>query len=194
LTNVPVIGFEIWPANRHTRMRWANGGGWTTEIIAEPSREHWEWRLSVAEVDTAGPFSVFPGVDRSIALLRGKGFALTVDDSDEHIIDTPFQSFDFAGDEPTSCRLIDGPVQDLNLMTTRLSVARRLDFIRIPPGSTWEFRGVDLAVVVAGRVQIGDHELGYLDSIRPTSETRPIEIASLSEAVVFATATVDDHR
>ena len=175
-------------------MRWANGGGWTTEIIAEPSREHWEWRLSVAEVDTAGPFSVFPGVDRSIALLRGTGFALTVGDSDEHIIDTPFQSFEFAGDEPTSCRLIDGPVLDLNLMTTRLSVARRLDFIHIPPGSTRELRGVDLAVVVAGRVQIGNHELGHLDAIRPMSPTRPIEIASLAEAVVLATATAHDHR
>jgi environmental stress-induced protein Ves len=194
LTNVPVSDFEIWRAAQHTRMRWANGGGRTTEIIAEPSREQWEWRLSVAEVDTAGPFSTFPGVDRSIALLTGKGFALTVGDRDEHVIDIPFQSFDFAGDEATSCRLIDGPVQDLNLMTTRLSVARSLDFIHITPRSERELCGVDLVVVVAGRVQIGHHELGYLDAIRPASPTRPIEIGSLAEAVVLATATADDHR
>ena len=186
--------YEVRCAAEHARMRWANGGGWTTEIIAEPSREQWVWRLSVAEVDTAGPFSIFPGVDRSISLLRGKGFALTVGDRDEQIIDTPFQPFDFAGDEATACRLIDGPVQDLNLMTTRMSAPRRIEFIHVPPFSQAELSDVDVAVVVAGRAQIGSHDLGYLDSIRPTSPTGPIELASLEETVVLATATTHGHR
>ena len=184
----------VWPASGHTRMRWANGGGWTTEIVAEPSGSDWSWRLSVADVDVAGPFSMFPGVDRSIALLRGNGFALTVGERDEQVIDTPFRPFEFAGDEMTTCRLIDGPVQDLNLMTTRRSVSRCLDFIHIPAMSHRLLSAVDIAVVVAGRARVGSHDLGYLDSIRPVSPTRPIEVTSSVEDVVLATATAHDHR
>ncbi len=184
----------VWSAAGHTRMRWSNGGGWTTEIIAEPSASNWSWRLSVADVDVAGPFSLFPGVDRSIALLRGNGFALIVGERDEKIIDTPFRPFEFAGDEVTTCRLIDGPVQDLNLMTSRSSISRRLDFIHIPAFSQWVMSAVDIAVVVAGRARVGTHDLGYLDSIRPVSSARPIEVASSVEAVVLATATAHGHR
>ena len=91
VTVFPAPDVEVLPASRHTRMRWANGGGWTTEIIAQPSSAHWDWRLSVADVEVAGPFSSFPGIDRSIALLRGSGFALTVGDHDEQVIDVPFR-------------------------------------------------------------------------------------------------------
>ena len=189
-----MIDFEVWPAAGHTKMRWANGAGWTTEILAEPSTNNWEWRLSVADVDVAGPFSLFPGVARSIALLRGNGFALTVGDQDERVVDVPFQPFEFAGDAVTTCRLIDGPVQDLNLMTRRTSISRRLDFIHVAPFSRHELSGVDLAVVVAGRVRIGNHNLGYLDAIRPTSPTGRLEVASSADAVVLVTTTADDHR
>jgi environmental stress-induced protein Ves len=179
-------------------MRWANGGGWTTEIVAEPPGEAWEWRLSVADVDAAGPFSALPGVDRSIALLRGNGLALTIGDRAEQIIDTPFESFEFAGDETTSCRLIDGPVQDLNLMTARGSVTRRLDFIRIPPFTRGVLEPVEVAVVVAGHARVGDHDLGYLDAIRTSPPmrpaTRPIEVNTAAAAVVLATATAGYHR
>ena len=120
--------FEVRLATGHRRMRWANGGGWTTEIVAEPSSDRWAWRLSVADVEVDGPFSLFPGIDRTIALLHGAGFALTIGGRDEHVIDTPFQPFDFPGEAATSCRLIGGPVQDLNLMSDPRSARRRLEF------------------------------------------------------------------
>ena len=177
---------EILPAEGHTRMRWSNGGGWTTEIIAVPSSRHWDWRLSVADVESAGPFSVFPGVDRSIALLRGAGFALTVGEGDEQVVDAPFQPFDFSGDASTSCRLIDGPVQDLNLMTTRSSVPRRLEFVHIAPLTEVELNDVELVVVVAGRVRLGRHDLGYLDAIRCDTHPRLVTLTAVGDDAVVA--------
>ena len=179
--------FEILPAEGHRRMRWSNGGGWTTEIIAVPSRRHWDWRLSVADVEAAGPFSLFPGVDRRIALLRGAGFALTVGEGDEQVVDTPFQPFEFSGDETTSCRLIDGPVQDLNLMARRSSVPRCLDFVHLAPLAEVKLSDVDLVVVVAGRVQIGGRDLGYLDAIRCVAHPRSVTLTGTGDDAVVAT-------
>jgi uncharacterized protein len=189
-----VTDLDVLPAARHRRMRWSNGGGWTTEIIAEPSSTHWDWRLSVADVDVAGPFSVFPGVDRSIALLRGAGFALTVGDRGEEVVDLPFHPYEFSGDEETMCRLLDGPVQDLNLMTRRGSVRRLLEFIRIPPLSTIDVSEVDLLVVVAGQIRISGRDLGYLDAIHCPSGSRPLTLKSIGDGAVVASATALSHR
>ncbi len=185
--------FEVRPAASHRRMRWVNGGGWTTEIIAEPSSDRWSWRLSVADVGVDGPFSSFPGVDRSIALLRGNGFALTVGGRDEHVIDTPFRPFQFAGDEATTCRLIDGPVQDLNLMTIRQSGPRRLDFVHVAPGAATELDDADVVVVVSGEVRIGGHRLGYLDTIRGAAPARFGALTSVGDHAVVASVVALHH-
>ncbi|MGZ4739269.1 MAG: HutD/Ves family protein [Ilumatobacteraceae bacterium] len=179
--------FEVRPAAGHARMRWANGGGWTTEIVAEPSSAQWSWRLSVADVAVDGPFSAFPGVDRTIALLRGAGFALTVCGRDEQIIDSAFRPFEFSGDETTTCRLIDGPVQDLNLMTTRQSGPRRLEFVHIAAGATEALGDIDVALVVAGEVRIEGQRLGYLDAIRCASPSTTLSLTAANDGAVVAT-------
>ncbi len=186
--------FEIRPAAGHTRMRWANGGGWTTEIVAEPSSGRWSWRLSVADVGVDGPFSSFPGVDRTIALLRGAGFALTVGGRDEQIIDDQFRPFEFAGDEATTCRLLDGPVQDLNLMTTRQSGPRRLEFVHLAPGATAELGDIDVALVVAGEVRLGRDHLGYLDAIRCASPATTLALTPASDGAVVASVAAPRRR
>ena len=56
--------------------RWANGGGWTRTLLAWPDPARWALRISVADVEQAGPFSVFPGVDRWFAVLEGDGVRL----------------------------------------------------------------------------------------------------------------------
>jgi hypothetical protein len=174
--------FEVRPAASHRRMRWANGGGWTTEIIAEPSSDRWTWRLSVADVEADGPFSLFPGVDRTIALLRGAGFALPVGCRAEHVIDAPYRPFDFPGDEATSCRLIDGPVIDLNLMSDPRFARRRLEFTHIAAGATTELAEVDAVVVVSGQIRVGNHHLDYLDTIR----SRFVALTAIGDNAVVA--------
>ncbi|MCX4689280.1 HutD family protein [Kitasatospora purpeofusca] len=100
---------------------WRNGGGVTREVAGYPAGsglDDFEWRVSLADVGTAGPFSAFAGVDRVITLVEGPGMALTVDGT-EHVVDAPFRPFAFSGDAATDCRLLGGPLVDFNVMTRR---------------------------------------------------------------------------
>lgn len=102
---------------------WKNGGGITHEILRLPDQSDWRLRLSVAEIHTPGPFSVFPGIDRLIALAEGAGFALDIDDAAPIAIADTGQFTQFSGDATTNCRLLDGTVRDLNLMTERATLS-----------------------------------------------------------------------
>ncbi len=169
-------------------MRWANGGGWTTEIIAFPHPDAWDWRLSVAEVAGDGPFSVFPDVDRTIALLTGVGFALTIDGTSERVIDEPFQPVRFDGAAVTTCRLIDGPIQDVNLMVRRGTPPLRMRFLTLEPSSPRVIKS-PIVLVVAGTVTSGVDRLARLDVLQSDDVTvdcaasngRVAIVASISE-------------
>ena len=94
---------------------WRNGGGVTRELLAWPDPADWRLRISVADIAADGPFSAFPGVQRWFVLLSGEGVVL---DFDNHGLalrpgDTPLA---FDGAAAPGCRLMDGPVRDLNLM------------------------------------------------------------------------------
>jgi len=55
---------------------WKNGAGSTTEIAVFPQDAgftDFDWRVSLATIGADGPFSVFPGVDRTLALVEGHG-------------------------------------------------------------------------------------------------------------------------
>jgi len=110
-------------AAEHRAMPWKNGGGSTAEIaIAPPGAsvaQGFDWRLSIATIQGDGPFSAFPGYDRSILLLAGRGMVLTVAGQAPHALDHPFVPFRFTGEAATDCRLLDGPCEDLNLMVAR---------------------------------------------------------------------------
>lgn len=109
-------------SSAYRQMPWKNGGGITTEIAAFPDGAgtgEFEWRLSMARVERGGPFSLFPGVDRSIAILDGDGLALAIEGEDEVRLDRDSAPYPFAGDVATSATLTGGPVLDLNLMTRR---------------------------------------------------------------------------
>lgn len=98
-------------------MRWANGAGTTHEIVAKPSPEGWEWRLSLAEVHEDGPFSELPGVDRALVVASGNGMTLRVGDEETAL--QRFEGMEFPGEAATSAQLKDGMVRDLNLMVRR---------------------------------------------------------------------------
>ena len=105
-------------------MPWKNGGGCTTELAIFPpgaTLEDFVWRLSSACVESAGPFSHFAGVDRSLAILSGDG--LILHGLDEHntpsrvCLDQGSQAYRFPGELAIHAELCGGPVLDLNLMT-----------------------------------------------------------------------------
>ena len=102
---------------------WKNGGGTTREIAAWPQgagMEGFDWRVSIATIDQAGPFSAFAGVDRVIMLLDGSGVRLRSGDGRiEHRLDRPHAPFAFSGDMALDCELLGGPSTDFNVMTRR---------------------------------------------------------------------------
>lgn len=104
---------------------WKNGGGKTTELEIEetPSRAQgggrFLWRLSIADVERSGPFSDFAGYRRTLMLLEGDGMALSFDGTAPQRIAERHRPFVFDGAWRTECRLLGGPVRDLNLMVDR---------------------------------------------------------------------------
>ena len=58
------------------RVPWKNGRGATEELALWPrdsrfEQDDFEWRISKAVVDESGPFSMFPGFERILVVLRG---------------------------------------------------------------------------------------------------------------------------
>lgn len=102
---------------------WKNGGGTTQEVVCWPAGadiSNFAWRISIAQIASSGPFSAFPGIDRTIALLQGDGVQLTsADGSIDHALNRPLAPFAFPGDVALDCRLLGGVSRDFNVMVRR---------------------------------------------------------------------------
>lgn len=111
-------------------MPWKNGGGTTVQFASYPAgADHaaFEWRASAADITTAGPFSLFAGYDRSIAILQGNGIALELDSLHATMLTSDNKPFAFRGERQVHVSLLDGPVRDLNIMTRRTSWTHTLE-------------------------------------------------------------------
>jgi len=116
-------------AGDHLVMPWKNGGGATTQIALAPEGaglEGFDWRVSMARVSEDGPFSAFPGIDRTLAVLDGAGIVLEIEGRAPCEVTADGAPAAFPGDAATIGRLIDGPIADLNVMSVRGRVAHRL--------------------------------------------------------------------
>ncbi len=73
---------KLYRAHDHKRMPWKNGGGETVEIAVFPPGagvDDFDWRISMATVASDGPFSIFPGIDRTLSILDGAGLSLKME-------------------------------------------------------------------------------------------------------------------
>jgi uncharacterized protein len=129
---------------------WKNGGGSTTEIAIGPagaSLEAFDWRVSMARVASDGPFSDFAGIDRTLAVVRGNGLMLTIGEDAPVTLSSGADPVSFSGDRPTSARLTDGEITDLNVMTRRGRFRHRL--LRIAKSTSCDFGDDDIAIVLS---------------------------------------------
>ena len=97
---------------------WRNGGGVTRELARHPltSQDNaWDWRVSIADVSKAGPFSVFAGMDRVLTVIDGELLLLSVDGA-EHPLEK-YRPFRFSGDADSAGALPTGDIRDLNVIT-----------------------------------------------------------------------------
>ena len=129
---------RLGPAD-YSDMPWKNRGGVTRELLKvphpiDPSR--FLARLSIATVASSGPFSVFPGVDRILTLLEGRGMALSFGGGPEVVLDRPLRPFAFPGEADVQCRLLGEPVRDFNLMVDRAVAEASLGVLHLGPGES----------------------------------------------------------
>ena len=99
---------------------WKNGGGITREVAIWPPGsdfENFDWRVSIAEVCTAGAFSRFKNIDRTLMILKGR-LMLTLAEREMELGPDSAPCI-FPGDVFCFGVPVDGPVTDLNVMTRR---------------------------------------------------------------------------
>lgn len=175
-------------------MPWKNGGGTTTEIAVSPvgaGLEDFGWRVSMARVEAAGPFSQFPGVDRTLSILEGEGIVLDITDRVSAHLDGTSEPLSFPADVPTRADLIGGPVTDLNVMTRRGRFSHTVERLRVSApveitpgcGSALLFcwKGGFTASSGEQAVQLGPRDTLLLDPATGSLHLEPIR-----SSIVFA--------
>lgn len=156
---------------------WKNGLGSTREIAVQTSADGagFDWRVSVAEVDSAAPFSCFPGIDRQIVLLDGAGFTMTLDDGRVHALTTPFVPFAFPGEAKVDVALAGGPTRDFNLMLRRGQVRGGIETWRDAGPRAVDAAGV-LVYCARGAIDCAEGSLQPGDAWRPAADGRTLSL------------------
>ena len=157
------VAIERIPQTRYQRSRWKNDMGWTTELaqLPRPDAEgDFDWRVSIAEVDSDCAFSSFPGIDRSLMLLDGDGIEMSGEDFPTQTLRARGQVARFRGEQSLHCRVIGAPSRDFNAMTRRDAYRHEL-WLRPLVGTMMLFaeaRTFWFLYVLGGRVQIAQGE------------------------------------
>ncbi len=137
-------------------MPWRNGGGSTREVARAPAEgADFAWRVSVARIEADGPFSLFPGIDRTLWLLAGAGMDLVIDGTTVSLR-SRFASCAFPGEAVVHARLVGGPTEDLNVMVQRAGTRALTEIVSLATDElrvcTTEGAGSDLIVALTGEL------------------------------------------
>ena len=115
------------PPEAQNSTRWRNGGGMTREILRQGGEQDFLWRASLARIDRSGPFSAFPGYQRSIALVDGGPLELKFEDGRQVELDPRLKVHRFSGSLPPHAEIGETPATVFNLIASdRLAGARLL--------------------------------------------------------------------
>jgi len=148
-------------AETRTPRPWKNGGGLTMDVATFPEGaglDDFEWRVSLAEVASSGPFSYFANIDRWLFLLEG-ALRLTVMGQGQVTLH-PGDWLAFEGDVATRGDVLQGPVRDLNVMARRGCV--RLEAVRLEASPVG---GREQLLVALAPTRVGEHLLARLDAV-----------------------------
>lgn len=162
--------FRVLRARDYRRMPWKNGGGETTEIAVFPENADlagFGWRISMATVASDGPFSVFPGIDRTLSILSGEGMTLDIAGRAPVVLTRSSAPLAFPADTATSAQLVSGPITDLNVMTRRGQWSHQVEHRRFEGEHRLDAEGGVTLLLSLGNLRIDSaghaEELGLLD-------------------------------
>ncbi len=144
--------------------RWHNGAGRKADLATGDG-----WLVGFAWLDADAPFSLLPGMDRTITLVEGAGFSLDIAGA-TLVVDRALAPTAFDGGQPTQCR-IAGPCRVMNVMTDRARFRHRVRVVTgaeqtLEPGTAV----AALAVLLAGAGRVVAQGMGIalarLDAVR----------------------------
>lgn len=177
---------RILRASDHKRMPWKNGRGETVEIAVFPpdaTVDTFDWRISMATVAEDGPFSVFDGIDRTLAILEGAGMELFVEGRDAVLLTEASEPHPFPADAPTTAKLVDGTITDLNVMTRRGRFSHTVVAVTAPvklePGDA-----LVLVLCHRGEMRVEKETLAALDCAALEAD-KAVEIGGSGEGFVI---------
>jgi len=166
------VASVILRAGDRVAVPWKNGGGLTREVAVHPPGSDlsgFDWRVSVAEVLSAGPFSAFAGVDRQLAVLAGR-LLLAVEGFETVSLSPDSAPVHFAADARTYAQPVDGPVTDLNVMTRRGRFSARLAHCSVRRSRRLALRAETTLIVALSELTLHskglDSKLSMLDAVR----------------------------
>ena len=96
-------------------MPWKNGRGSTTQIYIDPAgssleKNNFSLRLSSAPINEETEFSVFPGMQRFLVPIKGRGFEINAN------IYEKYEVAHFSGNKKIQCHLLEGPIVDFGII------------------------------------------------------------------------------
>ena len=149
---------------------WKNGGGSTTEIAIAPSGallDNFDWRVSLATISQSGPFSLFPGIDRTLALVSGNGVTLEMEGARRFVLCARDPLIEFSGEATINAIVGDGVTTDFNVMTRRARCRHQFERRDISGNSVLVRRsGTTLLFLADGeRLSANGATLGRFDAL-----------------------------
>jgi uncharacterized protein len=151
----------------YRRVPWANGRGTTLEMLRIEGPEGLLLRLSMAQVVEDGPFSIFPGIRRSLTVIGGPGFRL---EGDIRVDCLPLRPVAFPGDATVRAAGTEAGVsEDFNVMTSSGLPPPLVEVLvgpRLLPGPAPRY------ILALGRVSVNETVLERYDLAEIDGEVR----------------------
>ncbi|WP_422934578.1 HutD family protein [Sinomonas sp. P47F7] len=153
------------------RTAWRNGGGTTVEIARGPEStgNDWGWRLSLADIERAGDFSSFEGMERVLTVVEGELLVLTVGGREQGL--ERFRPFRFDGGAPASAVLPTGSIRDLGLITRRGAFTGHVTILELSKKRAHPLFPGQLGVLLQGEAAVdGGEPLARYDTVVGSEE------------------------
>ncbi len=126
--------YRLLKADQRAVVPWKNGGGTTTELSqgsAIASGQDWSWRISIADVEKSGPFSIFAGIDRITCVVDGDGMDLRHEDGSVVALE-PSQPVAYDGGASVLGELRNTPIRNFNVMVDRRFFRSAMSIVQGP--------------------------------------------------------------
>lgn len=167
-------------------MPWKNKKGITSQIAISPANStleklDFDFRLSSAPVVEDGVFSKFPGYQRLLLPIRGKGFSLNGALYEQHEVAA------FSGDDETHCELVNGDIVDLGLIYNDKKIKASAKVLRLKDVFNFsaEPKAIYFVYILQGKVTVNEIESEDGDTVHLENPERVILQATKTSSVVL---------